>query len=51
MAEKKSCALTLQEAGLSVIKACRLTSLPQSTFYRQPVDWRKKDFVVFGAIQ
>ncbi|HID8369068.1 TPA: IS3 family transposase [Providencia stuartii] len=49
--EKKSCAQSLKEAGLSVSKACKLTSLPRATFYRQPLDWRKKDQVVIDAIQ
>ncbi|WP_375293532.1 transposase [Proteus mirabilis] len=51
VAEKKSCAQSLKQAGLSVIKACQLTSLSRTTFYRQPVDWRKKDGVVIDAIQ
>lgn len=51
MAEKKSCAQSLKSAGLSVMKACQLTSLSRATFYRQPVDWRKKDRVVIDAIQ
>lgn len=51
MAEKKSCAQSLKEAGLSVSKACKLTSLPRASFYRQPLDWRKKDSVVIDAIQ
>ena len=51
MTEKKSCAQSLKETGLSVIKACKLTSLPRATFYRQPLDWRKKDQVVIDAIQ
>lgn len=33
------------------MKACQLTSLSRATFYRQPVDWRKKDRVVIDAIQ
>lgn len=28
-----------------------LTSLPRATFYRQRIDWRKKDRVVIEAIQ
>ncbi|SUC47714.1 Uncharacterised protein [Providencia stuartii] len=51
MAEKRSCAQSLKEAGLSVIKACELTSLSRATFYRQRIDWRKKDRVVIDAIQ
>ena len=51
MAEKKSCAQTLNGAGLSVIKACLLTSLPQSTFYRKTQNWREKDKIVIDAIQ
>ncbi len=51
MAEKKSCAQALNEAGLSVIKACKLTLLPRATFYRQPLDWREKDRVVIEARQ
>ena len=33
------------------MKACQLTSLSRATFYRQPIDWRKKDRVVIDAIQ
>lgn len=51
MAEKRSCAQSLKEAGLSVIKACKLTSLSRATFYHQQIDWRKKDQVVIDAIQ
>ncbi len=51
MAEKRSCTLSLKEAGLSVIKACELTSLSRATFYRQRIDWHKKDRVVIDAIQ
>lgn len=51
MAEKKSCAQALNEAGLSVIKACLLTSLPRSTFYRKTQNWREKDKIVIDAIQ
>lgn len=51
MAEKKSCAQTLKEAGLSVIKACQLTSLPRATFYRKIQNWREKDKIVIDAIQ
>lgn len=51
MTEKKSCSKSLKQAGLSVIKACQLTPLSRATFYRKPVDWRKKDDVVIGAIQ
>ncbi|CAK6616348.1 HTH-21 domain-containing protein [Providencia stuartii] len=51
MAEKKSCTLSLKEAGLSVIKARELTSLSRATFYRQRIGWHKKDRVVIDAIQ
>ncbi|UNH25633.1 IS3 family transposase [Moellerella wisconsensis] len=51
VAEKRSCAQSLKEAGLSVIKACKLTSLSRATFYHQQIDWRKKDQVVIDAIQ
>lgn len=51
MAEKRSCAQSLKETGLSVIKACKLTSLSRATFYHQQIDWRKKDQVVIDAIQ
>lgn len=51
MAEKKSCAQALNEAGLSVIKACLLTSLPRSTFYRKTQNWCEKDKIVIDAIQ
>lgn len=51
MAEKKSCAQALNEAGLSVIKACLLTSLPRPTFYRKTQNWREKDKIVIDTIQ
>lgn len=51
MAEKRSCAQSLKEAGVSVSKACKLTSLSRTTFYRQQIDWCKKDPVVIDAIQ
>ncbi|CDG22327.1 conserved protein of unknown function [Xenorhabdus poinarii G6] len=51
MTEKKSCAQSLQKAGLSVIKACQLTSLSRATFYRKRLDWRQKDKIVIDAIQ
>ncbi|MDN7225657.1 IS3 family transposase, partial [Providencia stuartii] len=50
-AEKRACTQSLKEAGLSVTKACELTSLSRATFYRQRIDWRKKDRVVIDAIQ
>ncbi|EDU61039.1 hypothetical protein GKR72_07010 [Providencia stuartii] len=40
MAEKKSCAQPLKVAGLSVIKACKIISLPQASFYRKTQNWR-----------
>ena len=49
--EKKYCAQSLIQAGLSVIKACKLTSLPRATFYRTAIDWREKDKMVIKAIQ
>ncbi len=51
MTEKKSSALSLIQAGLSVIKACRLTSLSRATFYRKTQNWREKDKIVIDAIQ
>lgn len=51
MTEKKSCAQSLKAAGLSVIKACKLTSLPRASFYRKTQNWREKDKIVIDAIQ
>ncbi|PHM45246.1 hypothetical protein Xmau_00896 [Xenorhabdus mauleonii] len=51
MTEKKSCAQSRVQAGLSVIKACQLTSLTRATFYRKRMDWRKKNNAVIDAIQ
>ncbi|SPY71843.1 Uncharacterised protein [Providencia stuartii] len=51
MAEKKSCTQALKEAGLSVIKVCKLTSLPRATFYRRQLNWRERDRAVIDAIQ
>ncbi|SUC47976.1 Integrase core domain [Providencia stuartii] len=51
MVEKKSCTQALKEAGLSVIKACKLTSLPRATFYRRQLNWRERDRAVIDAIQ
>ena len=50
MAEKKTCAQELTQAGLSVIAACRLVSLPRTSFYRTNTDWRIKDAPVIKAI-
>lgn len=49
--EKKSCAGLLTASGLSVITACKLTSLSRASFYRRGTDWREKDKVVIDAIQ
>ena len=50
MAEKKTCAQELTQAGLSVMAACRLISLPRTTFYRTNTDWKIKDTPVIEAI-
>jgi len=49
--EKKSCAGLLAASGLSVIAACKLTSLSRASFYRRSTDWREKDKAVIDAIQ
>ncbi|CAM4473498.1 transposase [Yersinia enterocolitica] len=38
-------------SGLSVITACKLTSLSRASFYRCSADWREKDKAVIDAIQ
>ncbi|EMF4753207.1 IS3 family transposase, partial [Yersinia enterocolitica] len=48
--EKKSCAGLLTASGLSVITACKLTSLSRASFYRRRADWREKDKAVIDAI-
>lgn len=50
MTEKKTCAQELTRAGLSVIAACRLVSLPRTSFYRSNTDWKIKDTPVIEAI-
>lgn len=50
MTEKKTCAQELTRAGLSVIAACRLVSLPRTSFYRTNTDWKIKDTPVIEAI-
>lgn len=50
MAEKKTCAQELTQAGLSVIAACRLISLPRASFYRKNTDWKIKDAPVIETI-
>ena len=49
-ADKKDCARVLTEAGLSIVKACLLTSLGRSTFYRVKRNWREVDAAVIEAI-
>ena len=49
-ADKKDCAKTLVDAGLSIVKACTLTDLSRSSFYRVERDWRKADAAVIDAI-
>lgn len=49
-ADKKACAKTLVDAGLSIIKACRLTKLSRASFYRVERDWRQADAAVIDAI-
>ncbi|AWH89412.1 IS3 family transposase [Limnobaculum parvum] len=51
MTEKKSCAKILVTSGLSVIKACKMTALTRSVYYRQCIDWKEKDSLVITAIQ
>lgn len=51
MAETKSCIQALKEAGLSVSKACKLTSLPRASFYQKTQNWCEKDKIVIAAIQ
>ncbi|ASB01359.1 hypothetical protein AM403_06695 [Proteus mirabilis] len=51
VAKKKFCAQSLNNAGLSVSKACQLTLLSRSAFYRQPINCLKKGSVVSDAIQ
>ncbi|HHR6088656.1 TPA: IS3 family transposase, partial [Providencia alcalifaciens] len=41
----------LKAAGLSVIKACKLTSLSRASFYRKTQNWHEKDKIVIDAIQ
>ncbi len=50
MTEKKTCAQKLTQAGLSVIVACRLVSLPGTSFYRANTDWEIRDASVIDAI-
>lgn len=50
MAEKKSCVQSLKDAGLSIIKACQLISLPRATFYRKTQNLREKDKIIIDAI-
>lgn len=50
MREKRDCAQTLVTAGLSVLRACRLTTLGRASYYREPNDWRVKDAEVIDAI-
>ncbi len=33
------------------MKACQMTALTRSGYYRQPVDWNEKDSQVIAAIQ
>ncbi|GKW33472.1 transposase [Pectobacterium carotovorum subsp. carotovorum] len=49
--ERKFCASLLTVAGLSVITACKLTSLSRASFYRRNTDWREKDKAVIDSIQ
>ncbi|RUO25164.1 IS3 family transposase [Aliidiomarina sanyensis] len=49
-ADKEDCAKTLVEAGLSIVKACIVTDLSRSRFYRVERDWRKADAAVIDAI-
>ncbi|HEK0326949.1 hypothetical protein JEP26_04445 [Proteus mirabilis] len=50
MAEKKFCTEDLKEAGLSVIKPCKLTLLFRATFYRRQLNWRERDRAVIDAV-
>ena len=49
-AEKRDCANTLVESGLSILKACLFVGIGRSTFYRPKRDWRKADAAVIDAI-
>lgn len=44
VAEKRACAQSLKSAGLSVMKACQLTSLSRTTFYRRQLSEKWCDF-------
>ncbi|WP_156730680.1 IS3 family transposase [Morganella psychrotolerans] len=50
MTGKKTCAQELTQAGLSVITACWLVSLPGTSFYRTNTNWKIKDAPVIEAI-
>ena len=38
------------ESGLSICRACELTDIGRSTYYREPLDWRVADAAVIDAI-
>lgn len=46
---KKTCIQELTQSGLSVIVACRLFSLPRTTFYLINTNWRIKNDPVIEA--
>ncbi|MFL7025625.1 IS3 family transposase [Enterovibrio norvegicus] len=48
--EKRDCTRTLVAAGLSVLRACRLTAMGRASYYRKPKDWRIADIEVIDAI-
>lgn len=49
-AEKREAATGLIEHGLPITKACKVVSLPRSSFYRKPIDWRVADAAVIDAL-
>lgn len=49
-AERRESAQTLVQYGLPVIKACHLTGISRSSYYRQPRNWRLSDSAVINAI-
>lgn len=49
-ADKKECAKTLVNSGLSILKACLLTGISRASFYRKQKDWRRTDAAVIDAI-
>lgn len=49
-AEKREAADHLLNRGVNIKRACHLAGIGRATYYRKPVDWRKRDAAVIDAL-